>query len=144
MLFIVDRDNNFKVKVGEDVTRCELLEKRSVNEYFPWFECEQTWNIEVRNLDARVIEVLLGTGVFYNLNREMFYGIFPGGMTTRKFHFLAVIYDERGDEKIYLGTDFICTSGIPWTDIASGECSLIDLEFRKEWREVDWSRAEKR
>ena len=128
------------MKVGEDVTRCELKEERVINEYYPWFECEQLWNIEVRNLDARVIEVLLGTGLFYDIDQEWLF-VFGGKAQPQKFHFLAIYYDKDMNERIYLGTDFVCTSGVPWKGIASGEISLIDLEFKKEWREIDWKRA---
>lgn len=140
MLFIINREGNFKLKVGENVTRCELKEEKVFNEHYPWFEREQVWNIEVRNLDAKVIEVLIGTGLFYDANQEYLF-VFGGKAQPAKFHFLAVEYDDNYNEKIYLGTDFSCVNGIPWADIKSGECSSLDLEFKKEWREVDWKRV---
>jgi hypothetical protein len=133
--------DGMKLKVGE-VIRGDRQEKKVVNEYFPWFECEQIWNFQITNLEQKSMEILLGTGIFYDLNAERFYGIFPGGLKTSRFDFIGVEYETKTfNEKIYLGTDFRCTSGLPWSDIVSGELSLLELEFQKEWREIDWSRA---
>jgi len=76
---------------------------------------EITHTILVRDFDIKVIELMLGLGIMYNVSETLLYGYYPSSSQI----WLDYVLLE----------DIIITSGIPWKDILSGECSQIDLEF---------------
>lgn len=139
MLFIVDSYGN-KGKVG-DVVQFETKREEVVSEYWSFVTISETCLVTVRNLDIRVLEIMMATGLIHNNAGERLYGIFPGGLKTARLGFIVEYTDGKDQGKVYLGTEFRCVSGIPWPELVSGECSQIELEFEKTVEIFDWNRA---
>lgn len=85
---------------------------------------ELVLSFTVQNFDSRVIELLLGMGLFFNTNQVYFIDGFLGMMP--KPLFTLILQDNDG---IRTFKNIVVTSGIPWDDIVRGECSELELEF---------------
>lgn len=104
-------------------------------------EEETTITIGIRQFDARILEVMVGTGVMYTLGDARL--ITGGGKCTTEKRPIEIFANNIGcnapaaEQSVLTGVtaivvtayDCSCTSGIPWGDILANEINVLDTEW---------------
>lgn len=104
-------------------------------------EEETTISIGIRQFDARILELMVGTGVMYTLGNARL--ITGGGKCTTEKRPIEIYANNIGcnspdnEQSVLTGVtaivitayDASCTSGIPWSDILANEINVLDTEW---------------